>query len=178
MPDLTDDIPSPAILRLSRTVVTASVAFFFSLVVFGNLTDFGSNWQFVQHVLSMDTTFQSPSLMWRAITSEGLQLAAYWLIIGWQGMTTVLLWLGVARMWKARNAGRGPFLRARNVAVLGLTAGLLLYGFGFLGVAGEWFAMWQSEIWNGQATAGIFIAYIGLALIWLCGPEDAAPMGP
>lgn len=171
-----DGTVSPAVIRLSRTAVVASVAFFFTLVAFGNITDFGSNWQFVQHVMSMDTTFQSPNLMWRAVTSEPLQLAAYWLIIIWQVVTAVLLWWGVGRMFKTRNAGRGTFARARNIAVVGLTAGFLLYGFGFLGVAAEWYAMWQSEIWNGQATASIFVAYIGIALIYLCGPEDA-PQG-
>ena len=33
--------------------------------------------------------------------------------------------------------------------------GHLLYIVGFLVVAGEWFAMWQSKIWNGQATADL-----------------------
>lgn len=174
MSALSDGTASPAVIRLSRLAVVASVAVFFTLVVFGNITDFGSNWQFVQHVLSMDTTFQSPNLMWRAITSEPLQLAAYFLIIGWQLSTAILLWWGVARLWTARRAGRAEYVRARDTAVVGLTAGFLLYGLGFLGIAAEWFAMWQSDIWNGQATAGIFIAYIGIALIYLCGPEDAA----
>ena len=41
-------------------------------------------------------------------------------------------------------------------------------------VAGEWFAMWQSHTWNGQATAGIFVLLIGVALLHLCGPEADA----
>ena len=45
---------------------------------------------------------------------------------------------------------------------------------GFLAVAGEWFAMWQSHTWNGQATAGIFVLLIGVALLHLCGPEADA----
>lgn len=45
--------------------------------------------------------------------------------------------------------------------------GRLLKPVGFLVIAGEWFAMWQSQTWNGQRAAGI----IGLALLHLCGPE-------
>ena len=44
-------------IRLVKAVLVAAVALFFTLVAFGNVTDYGSNWLFVQHVLSMDTTF-------------------------------------------------------------------------------------------------------------------------
>jgi predicted small integral membrane protein len=64
---------------------------------------------------------------------------------------------------------RDEFAAARGVAIVGLTMGLFLYAVGFLVVAGEWFAMWQSHTWNGQATAGIFVLFIGVALPQLCG---------
>jgi len=32
-------------------------------------------------------------------------------------------------------------------------AGFVLWFFGFLVVAGEYFAMWQSQTWNGQEAA-------------------------
>ena len=35
----------------------------------------------------------------------------------------------------------------------GLTLGFGLWFFGFLVVAGEHFAMWQSQTWNGQQAA-------------------------
>ena len=35
----------------------------------------------------------------------------------------------------------------------GLTLGFGLWFFGFLVVAGEYFAMWQSHTWNGQQAA-------------------------
>jgi predicted small integral membrane protein len=34
-------------------------------------------------------------------------------------------------------------------------------------VGGEWFQMWQSQIWNGQEAAFRFIASLGLFLIFL-----------
>ncbi|HEX6010955.1 MAG TPA: DUF2165 domain-containing protein [Geminicoccaceae bacterium] len=160
-----------SVLRLSRIALVAAVAFFFTLVAFGNITDYGANWKFVTHVLSMDTTFRDPDVMWRAVTDPTLQRAAYAIIIGWQCLTAVLLWIGVARLAGALRADRDGFAAARGVAVLGLTAGLLLYAVGFLVIAGEWFAMWQSRSWNGQATAGIFVLFIGVALLHLCGPE-------
>lgn len=103
------------------------MALFFALVALGNITDYGSNFAFVQHVLAMDTTFKSPALMWRAIANPTLHHAAYILIIAWQVATAALLWLGVARLWQARTAPRRQFQAARGAAILGLTAGFLLY---------------------------------------------------
>lgn len=162
-------------LRLSRLSLTASVALFFTLVAIGNITDYGANFAFVGHVLSMDTTFRSTALMWRALTSPVIHHAAYLLIIAWQVMTTVLLWRGVWRLWRARSGGPEGWNRARNAAILGLTAGALLYGGGFLAVGGEWFAMWQSAQWNGQATAAIFFSFIVLTLLHLAGADDGPP---
>lgn len=162
---------SPLVLRLSRLVLVATVALFFTMVAFGNVTAPGANWQFVTHVMAMDTTFRDPAIMGRAITDPTLQRAAYVGIIAWQCLTTVLLWIGVVKLARAIRGPRRIFMAARSVAILGLTAGLMLYGIGFLVVAGEWFAMWQSPTWNGQSKAAIFILLIGLTLLHLCGSE-------
>lgn len=161
------------IVRLCKVALVAAVALFFTLVTVGNVTDYGSNWQFVQHVLSMDTTFPDSKLRWRAITDPAIQQLVYWLIIVTQGGAAVLLWLGTLRLLGAvTTAG---FMRARALAVVGLTVGLLLYLVGFITIGGEWFAMWQSAIWNGQRKAFEFITMISAVLIVLVLPEDCRP---
>ena len=70
-------------LSLAAALLTGSVALYIALVAFGNITDFGTNQAFVQHVLAMDTTFKYDDLMWRAVTDKGLQNAAYVAIIVW-----------------------------------------------------------------------------------------------
>ena len=55
--------------RSSKILLVWAVVFFASLVVFNNLTDYGSNLTFVVHVLKMDTTFPGNRAMWRAIDS-------------------------------------------------------------------------------------------------------------
>ena len=158
-------------LRLSRIALVGTVAVFFALVALGNITDYPSNFAFVQHVLAMDTTFKSPNLMWRAINAPWVHHVAYLAIIAWEVLTALLLAMGALRLWQARRAPRADFAAARAVAIYGLTAAFLLYGLGFIAVGGEWFAMWQSQTWNGQRTAGIFLILIGFALVHLCGPE-------
>lgn len=158
-------------VRLSRLSLVAAVALFFTLVAVGNIVDYGSNFAFVQHVLTMDTTFQSPALMGRAIGQPWLHHAAYWLIIGWQILTALLCWTGAWALWRVRRSA-AAFAAAKGIAVAGLTAGFLLYAVGFVTIGGEWFAMWQSRTWNGQGSAHIFLTFIGIALVYLGLPES------
>jgi len=45
------------IVRAAKIAMIAAIALFATLVAFGNITDYGTNLAFVQHVLSMDTIF-------------------------------------------------------------------------------------------------------------------------
>ena len=153
------------LVRLCKIALVGSVAFFFSLVAYGNIADYDANWQFVQHVLSMDTTFPNSSLRARAITDPALQTGGYWLIIATEALVAVLLWAGALRLLAV--IGSRQFDRAKAIAVTGLSLGFLLYAVGFVAVGGEWFAMWQSQIWNGQQKAFEFIGMIGVVLVVL-----------
>ena len=55
------------ITRTAKLLLLAAIALFYTLVVFNNTTDFDSNYQFVRHVLMMDTTFPGNRGMWRAL---------------------------------------------------------------------------------------------------------------
>jgi predicted small integral membrane protein len=68
------------------------------------------------------------------------------------------------------------FAKAKAVAAAGLILGFLLYAVGFIAIGGEWFAMWQSEIWNGQQKAFEFLTMISAVLVILLLPEPAEPM--
>ena len=170
MPEGHQRAASMVVVRACKVALVAAVALFFTCVAFGNITDYDSNWQFVQHVLSMDTTFPNSKLHWRAVTDTNVQHGAYWLIIGTQATTAVLLWRTSVPI---RYHSESRVARARALAVAGLTVGLLLYMVGFVTIGGEWFAMWQSVTWNGQQKAFEFIAIIGAVLLVLLLPEEA-----
>ena len=61
--------------RWVKILLLAATAFYFTLVVFNNTTDFDSNYQFVRHVLMMDTTFPGNHGMWRAVRAPWVHLA-------------------------------------------------------------------------------------------------------
>ena len=151
--------------RIAKIALVAGVAFFLSLIVFNNLTDFDSNYQFVRHVLMMDSTFQGNHGMWRAIGSPAIHLAFYLGIIAWEMATAILLWWGAARMFGALHSSARNFAAASRLAAYGLTLSLLMWLTAFLAVGGEWFLMWQSRLWNGQEAAFRNFALVGLVLL-------------
>ncbi|MFI7410689.1 DUF2165 domain-containing protein [Streptomyces sp. NPDC049627] len=151
--------PPRSALHLTATLLTASVALYIALVAFGNITDFGTNQQFVRHVLAMDTTFKDDDLMWRAITSTGLQDAAYVAIIVWETVAALVLIYGTW-LWFRRDD-----VRARRFSTYGLLMLLLLFGAGFIAIGGEWFSMWQSKTWNGLDAATRVLVFSGIVLI-------------
>lgn len=158
-------------VRLSKIIMCLCLAAFAFMVAFGNITDYSSNFAFVQHVLSMDTTFPGNKLMYRAITNESLWHVAYWLIILGEALTFLLFLIGAFHLWQARYAAGAQFNKAKRIAVIGATMGFLVWFFGFMVVGGEWFAMWQSQTWNGQEAAfKFYVAIIGV-LIYLNQPD-------
>ena len=55
-------------------------------------TDYGSNYEFVRHVLMMDSTFRGNHGMWRAVNSPLVHTAFYIGIIAWESVTMLLCW--------------------------------------------------------------------------------------
>ncbi|GHD56415.1 membrane protein [Thalassobaculum fulvum] len=158
-------------VRWAKLIGVAGIALHMSLAAFGNITDYGTNWTFVQHVLAMDTTFQSPALMWRAVTDPTLQTLAYLAIIAAETAGAGLLWAGLAKLWQARTADTAGFHAAKDLALFALMWCFAIWVVGFIAVGGEWFAMWQSATWNGQAAATRFATVTGIVMIFLAMRE-------
>jgi predicted small integral membrane protein len=147
-------------LRLTKIAMSASLALFAFLVAFGNITDYGSNFAFVQHVLSMDTTFPDNALSWRAITSPMLWHIAYWLIILGEALTCAAYTIGTVALLRNLRASGSAFNRSKRFVYVATALGFLVWFLGFMVIGGEWFAMWQSKTWNGQQAAFRFYAAV------------------
>ena len=83
------------ITRAAKIAMVAAIAAFATLVAFGNITDYETNFAFVQHVLSMDTVFPRSTITYRAIADPALHRVAYAIIIAAEALTAVLCWIGV-----------------------------------------------------------------------------------
>ena len=159
------------ITRMAKVLLLAGIGLFYALVVFNNTTDFDSNYQFVRHVLSMDSTLPGNHGMYRALPSPAWHLVFYITIIAWEIATTILLWWGVAELMRALQHSAARFNAAKRVPVMALTLSLLMWLVAFLSVGGEWFLMWQSRDWNGQEAAFRNFAIAGIVLLVLLQPD-------
>jgi len=157
--------------RLVKTVMVGSCALFALLVAYDNLADYGSNYAFVRHTLSMDTTFPGNVLKGRAITQPAAWTVAYWLIILTEAAVGLLLAFAALRLATTIRADARLFNSAKKFAVLGVGLGFLLWFTGFMVVGGEWFAMWQSRTWNGQQSAFHFYITLLAVIIFVNQPD-------
>ena len=160
-------------LRLLKTVSLLLAGLFGFFVFAGNLLDYNSNYEFVQHVLSMDTTFEGNDLMWRSIESSTIYTIAYWGLIIAEGIFSLLAFIGVYHMFKNIRATGRQFNRAKSFGYYAYMLGFAIWYFGFIVIGSEWFAMWQSQIWNGKETAmDITSVWIGFAILLALKDED------
>jgi predicted small integral membrane protein len=159
------------VIRAAKAATVAGIALFATLVAFGNLTDYNTNFVFVQHVLSMDTIFPRSTITYRAITSPAAHHAAYALIIAAEALTALLCWIGAVELARRLRADAKAFNRAKRFALAGLAVGFLLYQVGFMSIGGEWFGMWQSQQWNGVPSAFRFAMTLIAVLIFVALPD-------
>lgn len=163
------------LIRLSKSVMVLAMAFFATLVAFGNITDYATNFAFVNHVFLMDTTFPGNGIMYRAIEQEWVHHAGYIGIIALETLTAVLCWVGGFKLLQARKTAPQVFRAAKSWAIAGLTLGFLTWQVAFMSVGGEWFGMWMSKQWNGVPDAFRFFITLLIVLVYLTMDNDALP---
>lgn len=158
-------------LRIAKMLLVFAAAGFYSFVVLNNTTDYDSNYQFVRHVLMMDSTFAGNRGMWRALNSPAWHTLFYISIIVWEIITMILCWWGGLRLARALRGTAEAFNQAKRVAIAALTCALLMWLVAFLSVGGEWFLMWQSKTWNGQDAAFRMFTVVGVLLLFVAQPD-------
>ena len=170
-------VPRPMLIaRYAKIIMSLSLAAFCLLVTFDNIADYGTNYLFVQHVMSMDTTFPGNTLIYRSITDPVLWQLAYALVIAAEGVTGIPVSGGrhpahslAERVWRRVQPRQEPH-------IAGCLLAFLVWFLGFMVVAGEWFDMWQSKDWNGQDAAFRFYVTVLGVLIFVSLPDaDLAP---
>lgn len=159
-------------LRGAKIALVFAAALFYSAVVFNNLTDYDSNYQFVRHALMMDSTFPNKHFMWRAMNSSTIHTIFYVSIILWESITMILCWWGAFRLARALTTTAATFNQAKRTSVVALTVGLFMWLVAFLTVGAEWFLMWQSKSWNGQEAAFRMFTVMGIILVFLALPDS------
>ena len=155
------------LFRIVKTTSVAAIGLLSLLIVINNTTDYLTNYVFVEHVMSMDTTFPSSHVHYRSIGSTIIYHAGYCFIILMEAMMAFCCLKGSWQMFKNIKNNAAAFHASKNWGVAGITIGIVIWFFGFEVVGGEWFAMWQSATWNGLAAAERILSFLMLTLILL-----------
>lgn len=155
------------IIRYSKALCVCAIALFISLTAFNNLTDYLTNFTFVQHVLTMDTLFPNANVKYRAINHPLAHHIAYIIIISIEIISALICGYGGTLLLRNSKQSAAIFNRSKKWAIIGLTIAFLLWQVVFMSIAGEWFSMWMSKQWNGIQPAFRFFVTILLVLIYV-----------
>ena len=160
------------LFRIAKIIAVAAIALLALLITFNNITDYFSNYLFVEHVLNMDSTFPQSHLHYRSINNPFLFHAFYILIIILEGFMAFCCLKGSWLMSRNIKKDAITFHASKNWAVAGIIIGIIIWFVGFEVIGGEWFAMWQSATWNGLAAAERVLGFMVAVLILLHFKEE------
>jgi predicted small integral membrane protein len=155
------------LFRLVKAISVTAIAIMTALIVFGNITDYYSNFQFVEHVLKMDTTFKDSHLHYRSINNVFVLHAFCIFIILAEALMAFCCIKGSWLLFKNLKSDGAIFHASKNWAIAGIIIGVAIWFLGFEVIGGEWFAMWQSTAWNGLAAAERILSFLFFTLILL-----------
>lgn len=153
-------------MKLLKIALVAGMALVMTITTINNILMPAATYGAIALALSMSTTFHNAMEMWRAIVNPGLLWVIAVLIIVAEAVGALLCWIGVARLWGAR-ADTARFNQSKSMALIGLTWVALFYFVGWLVIANEWFAMWQSTKMNVLQDAFRLFGEALLIAIWV-----------
>lgn len=140
----------------------------FSLL--NNVADFtGTVNNVVSPLLAMQNTFQTPGLMWRAITADWAGIVGLSVITAIEAIAGMLATVGAIIMLLRFKSPYAIFSRGKSFAMAGAICAISVWGLGFMVIAGDWFMAWQSEKnpLGVQLGALIYMVPNALALLFL-----------
>ena len=155
------------IIRYSKFLLMTYISLFGLLVLFSNLTDYSSNYEYVAHILSMDTTRENLSLSYRAITSPILHHRIYWFIISLEVIYSAFFLVGAYHFYRNINAPAEVFHEAKKFSIIGLMFAIFVYYVCLQVIGVEWFNMDESQIWNAKDWARHIVDFIFPLLIFV-----------
>ncbi|WP_392552574.1 DUF2165 family protein [Orbus wheelerorum] len=140
-----------------------------------NLAGFSGTVQYaVAPLLSMENTANNSWLMWRAIDLPWAGYVGLALITTMETLGGIFASLGLIVMVKNFNKSYLLFSKGKALAMLGASCAVLVWGVGFMVVAGDWFMAWQAKVnpLNTQLGAMIYALPCITAIIVLLAQKE------
>lgn len=152
-------------IRLSKILCVAAMAFFCLLAGLGNASDYWTNFPAATQVFEMKNVFPNTNITYRAITNPTLHHAGYMCIISLEIISGLLMAWGAVALLRLRNSSAALFNKGKRWAVAGLTLGFLTWQVLFMSIGGEWFGMWMFPPFIGILTTAFHIFITMLAVL-------------
>ncbi|MCP1499745.1 putative small integral membrane protein [Pseudomonas migulae] len=154
-------------IKISKATLMLFISFFGLLMLYSNFTDYPTNYEYIAHILSMDTTREGARYSYRAVTSPMAHHRIYWLIITLEVLFTVFCMVGTYHLYKNINTSTKKFHEAKKFAIIGLMIAVFIYYVCFQIIGAEWFNMDESPYWNYKDWARHIVDFIIPLLIYL-----------
>ncbi|KAE9648487.1 DUF2165 domain-containing protein [Pseudomonas sp. PB106] len=162
-----NSLTTDKLIRYSKVLLMAYISFFGLLVMIHNFFDYDSNYVYVAHILSMDTTTANDNIMYRAIDSPYLHHRIYWFIITMEVTYTVLCLMGTYHLYRKINDSAEAFHEAKKFSILGILVAIFIYYVCLQTVGVEWFDMDTSQAWNAKDWARHIVDFIFPVMIYI-----------
>src|SRR5215471_13057444 len=115
------------LLRLMKAISVISIVIMAAVIAFGNITDYSTNYQFVEHVLKMDTTFNNSHIHYRSINSIFAFNAFYIAIILMEIIMAFFCLKGSWLLFKNLKSNAETFHASKNWAIAGVVVGIIIW---------------------------------------------------
>jgi predicted small integral membrane protein len=155
------------LIRYSKVILMAYISFFGLLVMYHNFTDYSSNYEYVSHILSMDTTQINANIRYRAIESPILHHRIYWFIITMEVIYTACCLVGTYHLYRKINESADIFHEAKKLSIIGLLIAIFIYYVCLQVIGVEWFDMDTSQTWNAKDWARHIVDFIFPLMIYI-----------
>lgn len=162
-----DQLTTDQTIRISKAALMLFISLFGILIMYSNFTDYSTNYEYLGHILSMDTTRDNLKYSYRAIQSQILHHRIYWLIITLDLMSTIFFIMGTYNLYKNINGSCAEFHEAKKFAIIGLIIAIFIYYVCFQVIGVEWFNMDESQQWNYKDWARHIVGFMLPALIYI-----------
>jgi predicted small integral membrane protein len=158
-------------MKVLKMGLVAGMALVLSITTVNNILMPGATYGAIALALGMQTTFKNPVEFARAITSPGALWTVAVIIIICEAIAAVLCWIGAVQLFNGLRGGTARFNQSKSMALIGLTFTAAFYFIGWLVVANEWFAMWQSTKINTLPDAFRIFGEAMLIAMWVNTPD-------
>lgn len=112
-----------------------------------NTSGFTSTAEFaIKPMLAMSDTYGNSAQTWRAISWGFAPVLSLILITTVETLAGIFGLIGLLKLVKNFNRPYQDFQSGKSFVVLGATLAILVWGIGFMVIAGDWYLAWQAKV--------------------------------